>query len=137
MLLKKHSQVTVFISPQKLFLFSRYLCFCLDFLLMYQNGLIKKMRLISNLMTSQPDYQTVVIHIFSNISRSKGNQTIKFGHLIECNMRNIFLEKSYTKCNGESSRRPFPEKLKLSISLDQQSKVLCSLFLLYGKLRAI
>ena len=86
---------------------------------MYQNGLIKKMRLISNLMTSQPDYQTVVIHIFSNISRSKGNQTIKFGHLIECNMRNIFLEKSYTKCNGESSHRPFPEKLKLSISLDQ------------------
>ena len=27
---------------------------------------------------------------------------MKFGQLIECNMRNIFLEKSYTKCDGES-----------------------------------
>ena len=28
--------------------------FCLDFLVMYQNGLIKKIRLISDFMTSQP-----------------------------------------------------------------------------------
>ena len=42
----------LFISPQKLFMFSRYLSFCLDFLAMYQNGLIKKIRLISNFMTS-------------------------------------------------------------------------------------
>ena len=62
---------------------------------------------------------------------------MKFGQLIECNMRNIFLEKSYTKCGGETSPRPFSEKLKLSISLDQQSKVLYSLFFLYGNLRAI
>ena len=52
-------------------------------------------------------------------------------------MRNIFLEKSYTKCGVETSPRPFSEKLKLSISLDQWSKVLYSLFLLYGELRAI
>ena len=32
-----------------------------------------------------------------NISRCKDNQTIKFGQLIEYNMRNVFLEKSYTK----------------------------------------
>ena len=50
-------------------------------------------------------------------------------------MRNIFLEKSYTKCGGETSPRAFSEKLKLSISLDQWSKVLYSLFLLYPKLR--
>ena len=62
---------------------------------------------------------------------------MKFGQLIECNMRNIFLEKSYTKCGGETSPRPFIEKLKLSISLDQYSKDLYSLFLLYAKLRAI
>ena len=54
-----------------------------------------------------------------NISRSKGNQTMKFGQLIEYNMRNIFLEKSYTEWSGETSPRPFSEKLKLSISLDQ------------------
>ena len=37
----------------------------------------------------------IVIHILPNISRSIGNQTMKFGQSIECNMRNIFLEKSY------------------------------------------
>ena len=41
-------------SPQKLFSFSRYLSFCLDFLVMYRNGLVKKIRLISNFMMSQP-----------------------------------------------------------------------------------
>ena len=60
-----------------------------------------------------------------------------FGQLVECNMRNTFLEKSSTKYGGETSPRPFSEKLKLSISLDQKSKVLYSLFLLYAKLRAI
>ena len=64
------------------------------------------------------------MHILPNISRSKGNQTMKFGQLMECNMRNIFLEKSYIKCDGETSFRPFSEKLKLSISPNQQSKVL-------------
>ena len=59
------------------------------------------------------------MHMLPNISRSKDNQTMKFGQLIECNMRNIFLEKSYTKCDGETSPRPFSEKLKLSISMDQ------------------
>ena len=52
-----------------------------------------------------------------NTSRSNGNQTMKVGQLIECNMRNIFVEKSYTKCDGETSYRPFSEKLKLRISL--------------------
>ena len=79
---------------------------------MYHNGLIEKIRLILNFMTSQSGYQTNVIHILPNISRSKGNQKMKFGQLIECNMRNIFLEKSYTKCSGETSSRPFNEKLK-------------------------
>ena len=52
------------------------------------------------------------------MSRSKGNQTMKFGQLIEYKMRDIFAEKSYTKYSGETSRRPFSGKLKLSISLD-------------------
>ena len=64
---------------------------------MYPNGLIKKRRLISNFIMSQPGQQTILIHILTNISRSKGNQTMKFGQLIECNMKNIFLEKSSTK----------------------------------------
>ena len=44
---------------------------------------------------------------------------MQFGKLIECEMRSSFLEKSYTKCGGETSPRPFPKKLKLSISPDQ------------------
>ena len=34
-------------------------------------------------MTSQPGYQTIVIRILSNISRSKGNQILKFGQLMK------------------------------------------------------
>ena len=44
---------------------------------------------------------------------------MKFGKLIEYNMRNIFLKKSYIKFGGEASLRHFPGKLKLNISLDQ------------------
>ena len=58
----------------------------------------KKISLISNLMTSQPGLQTIVIHILPNISRSQSNQTVICGQLIECNMRNIFLEKSFIDC---------------------------------------
>ena len=48
----------------------------------------------------------IAVHILPNISRSKGNQTMKFGQLIEYNMRHFFLEKSYAKCGGEASPRP-------------------------------
>ena len=82
----------LFISHQKLFLFSRYLNFCLDFLVMQQNGLLRKIRLVSTFTTSQPGKETIVMYILPNISRSKGNQTMKFGELIECNTWNIFLE---------------------------------------------
>ena len=58
------------------------------------------------------------MHVLPNIARSKNDQT-KFGQLIEFNMRNIFLEKLYAKCGGETRPRPFSERLKLSISLDQ------------------
>ena len=59
----------------------------------------------------------------ANISKSKGNQTIKFGQLIERNMRSMFLQKSYKKCGAGISPRPFSEKWKLGISLDQKSKI--------------
>ena len=62
---------------------------------------------------------------------------MKFGQLIKYNLRNIFLEKSYTKYGGETIPRPYFKKSKLSISLDQYSKVLRILFLLFGKLRTI
>ena len=79
-------------------------------------------------MTSQPGEQTIVIHILSNISRGKDKQTMKFGQLTECNMRNLFLKKSFTKCARETSPRPFS---KLNISLDQQSKVIQFAFIVW------
>ena len=70
-------------------------------------------------MTSQPGQQTTAIHMLTNISRSKGNQVMKFGQLIEYNMRSISVEKSYTKCAGETIPRPLSKNSKLSISLDR------------------
>ena len=56
---------------------------------------------------------------------------MKFGQLIEYNMRNFILEKSYSKYGGGNS----PIKIK-HIS-GSKSKVLYNLFLLYPKLRAV
>ena len=57
---------------------------------MQRSGLIRKIRLISKFMTSQPGKQTIEIHILH----------------IEYNMRHIFLQKSYIKCGGETVPRP-------------------------------
>ena len=57
------------------------------------------------------------------ISGSKDNQIMKFGQLLEYSMRDIFLEKSYTKFGGKTSPRLFNEKSKLSIILDQQPEM--------------
>ena len=57
-------------------------------------------------MTSQTRQQTITIHILPSIS-SKPNQDMKFGQVIECNVRNIFLKKLYAACGEEACRRPF------------------------------
>ena len=69
------------------------------------------------------------MHRLTNVSRRKGNQAMKFiqliehnmkfSQLIEHNMRSIFLEKLYTKYGGGTIPRPFVEKLKINMSLDQ------------------
>ena len=80
----------------------KYLNFCLEFLVMQKKSLIRNIRLILKFMTSQPEKQIIPMQILPNISRSKGNQTTKFAQLTECNMRNIFLEKSYIKCGDKT-----------------------------------
>ena len=100
-------------------LFLRYLSFCLDLFFMYKNGLIRKIRLVLKFMTSQRGYQNNCNAHIANIPRSKGSQTMKSGQLIEYNLRNIFVEKSYTKCAAETIPRPLSKISKLSISLDQ------------------
>ena len=62
---------------------------------------------------------------------------MKPGKLIVYSFRNIFLEKSYTKWGRKTIPRPFSKKFKLSISLDQYSKIFYILFLLFAKLRTI
>ena len=88
-------------------------------------------------MMLKPGKLTNVINILLNISRSKGNQKINFSQLIEHNMTNIFLGKSYIKCDEESIPRPFSKNSKLSISLDLYPKVLLGLFVLFAELRVI
>ena len=73
------------------------------------------------------------MHILSNISRNKNNLAIKFGQLIENDTRNISLEKNTFNIFPDL----FLKKEKLSITLDQYSKVLYSLFLFDVKFRAI
>ena len=46
-------------------------------------------------MTSQTGAQTITINILADLSKSKSNQTVKFGQLI--NVRNNFLQKSCIK----------------------------------------
>ena len=57
-------------------------------------------------MTSHTEEQVIIIHILPNISRSKGNQAIKFSHLIAYKVRNIFLQKSCRKFDRKTSPRP-------------------------------
>ena len=87
-------------------------------------------------MTSQPGTQTMTMYVLLNISRSKRNQKMKFGRLIEYNMRNIFIE-NHTKIVVE---KLFPHPFLKSrnwANLWINSLKLYSLFLLYAKLKAI
>ena len=77
---------------------------------MQKGCLIRKIRINSEFMASQRGSETIAIHILINISRSKDSQTTKFGQTTQYNMRNIFLEKPYTKWGGETIPRPFYEK---------------------------
>ena len=38
---------------------------------------------------------------------------MKFGQVIEYNMRNIFVEKSNAKCAGETIPRPLSKKIRI------------------------
>ena len=63
----------------------RYLYFCPDFFGNVGKRLDKKANI--NFKT---EIQRITINILPDISKSKGNQTIKFGQLIEYNVKNIF-----------------------------------------------
>ena len=56
---------------------------------MLENGLTRKLKLISQFMKSENGKQITIIHILPNVGRSKGNQAMKFGQLKEYSVRNI------------------------------------------------
>ena len=66
----------------------------------------KKAKINFKIMTSETEQQIITIHTLPNISRTKGNQSIKFSQLIKCNERNIFLNKSCRKWGRQTSSRP-------------------------------
>ena len=70
-----------------------------------KKSLIRKIRLTSKFITWQPGLQTIPIHIWLNISESKGNQTMKFGQLIEHSKGNNFLQKLSEKRGRVTSSR--------------------------------
>ena len=79
-----------------------------------KNNLIRNVRLISifwrhRLCNKELQYT------FSNISRSKGNQKMKFSQLIKYNVTNIFLRKSCRKLGSETSSRPIFLFLKIFV----------------------
>ena len=48
-------------------------------------------------MALQSGLQTITIHMLPNILKSKGNQKMTFGQLIEYNKRKTLLHKSFKK----------------------------------------
>ena len=57
-------------------------------------------------MVSQPGKQTITIHILTNVSRTKRNQTMKFGQLTEYNARNISFKNHAENDTGRLQSSP-------------------------------
>ena len=91
-----------------LFLFSRYLNFLSGLFVHVEKRLVYKDKVNFKIY----DIKTWLKNNCNpNASKSKDNQTMEFAQFIEYNMRNIFLEKLYTRCDGETIPRPFSKKL--------------------------
>ena len=120
---------TFYFILKDLFVLNNVSVFLRTFRLCRKNGLIRKIRLTSKFMMSRPGLQTILIHISLNISQSRGNQTMKFGQLIEYNKRNIFLQKLWGKWGRETSFRPLFYFLKKRNMKSKQ--VICSLVSIY------
>ena len=79
----------------------------------------------------------ITLRLLPNISRSKGNQTMKLGLLIEHDMRNVFLKNQTQNVIAKlaSETRSLSKISELNLSLDQQSEILNSLILLFVKVK--
>ena len=78
----------------------------MTFCLCRKDDLVRKRRLISKFVTSQSGYPAIAIHILPIISRSKSNQTMKFGQLIGYK-KQFFFFKNYAENKAERLVRDF------------------------------
>ena len=83
----RHERVKSSFLSQNIYVFVTWFWYC------RKNDLISEIRLTSKFMMSQPGLQAIAVQILPNISQSKGNQTIKFGQLIEYNKGYMFFRK--------------------------------------------
>ena len=74
-----------------LLVFKVFNFFILTFVAMQKSDLIRKLKLISKVITSQTGKQIITIYYLPNTSKRKGINVMKFDRLIEYNMRNMFL----------------------------------------------
>ena len=105
-LLKKFCVIRFIENPLKIMKNTFYFILKALFVFKISKILSWKIRLTSEFMMSRPDLQTIATHILLNISRSKDNQTMKLGQLIEYNKRNNFLQALYKKWGRETGSRP-------------------------------
>ena len=99
-----------FLSTQKLFSLFRYITFCANLFGHARIRLIKKTKVnlrIYDVTNRQINICNTHIRQYFKKSRPLDNEACL---IIECNMRYTFLEKSYTKCGGETSLGPFSRK---------------------------
>ena len=89
--------------------FSRYLNFCLDFLVSLRNGLIRKMRLISKFMTSHFRKQTILIYYPKNFFSKKSKLSCLWIKSLEPAGKNMF------KVNNRNTRKRCEICSKLTI----------------------
>ena len=75
--------------------------------------MIRKRRLISKLDFTT--WETITLNILPNISRSKGNQTMKFGQIIEKNKINFFFRNHAKNEPEKLVRDPFCVLKKLYV----------------------
>ena len=71
--------------------------------------MVRKIRLISKSITSQPGEQAIAIYTFTNISLSKSNEAMEFCQLIEYNMRKFFLQDNIQNVVEKLFPGPFLE----------------------------
>ena len=90
--------------------------------------MIRKIRLISKFMTSQPGSQTMAIHILANISRIKDKQTIEFDQLKNIT-REIFFFKNHAE--NEARRLVLDPFLSLKKIYMRQKQSVCSFAPIY------